>query len=81
MRGSEKWQVVSDAMKAGAVSAGAAVALGHASVETTILFGLITTGSVVSLPLVAAWALGGAVVGGGMSLLAIRMRHRLIAAR
>jgi len=78
MRKSEKWQMALDAIKNGYITAGTGISLGLASVKTTILFGLITTGTVVSIPLVGAWALGGALLGGGVTYGSIKLRHHLV---
>jgi hypothetical protein len=78
MRKSEKFNVAAGALKGGTLTGLAAAGAGLASVKTTVFFGLITTGSVLSLPLLGAYAAGGAVVFGSATLASHVIRKRLV---
>ncbi|WP_031388605.1 hypothetical protein [Desulfonatronum thiodismutans] len=78
MRKSEKFKVAASAAKGGALAGLAATGAGLTSVKTTVFFGLITTGSVLSLPLLGAYAAGGAVVFGSAALASQLIRKKLV---
>ena len=59
---------VSDGIKGFAIGGGMAVVTGAAIVPKTILFGLVTTGTVVAMPVVMTWAAAGAAIMGGTSI-------------
>lgn len=78
MRRSEKFKIAATAAKGGAAGTTVAAGLGWATVKTTVLFGLIPTGVAVSLPILAACAVGGAAIYGATSLLSKKIHDRLI---
>jgi len=78
MKSYDKWKIGSAAVKGGAAGTTVAAGLGWATVKTTIFFGLIPTGVAVSLPVLAACAVGGAVVYGASSLLAKKIHDKKV---
>jgi hypothetical protein len=78
MRNSEKARIAADAIRGGYLAGHTAIIVGAASVKTTILFGLITTGSVISIPVVGAWALAGTLLAATATYGSYKLRHHLV---
>lgn len=78
MRKSERFKILADSMKGAVLAVLAAIGGGLATVKTTIFFGLIATGSTLSIPLLGAWAAGGALMFGVLAFATYRIRKSLV---
>jgi hypothetical protein len=78
MRKSETFKIAADSIKGAVLAVLAAIGGGFATVQTTVFFGLIATGSTLSIPILGAWAAGGAVLFGALAFATQRIRKSLI---
>jgi len=78
MRLSEKFKIGVDSTKGALLGGSVAAGTGLATVKTTTFFGLITTGSALSIPILGAWAVGGALLFGGLTFVSVRIRKALV---
>ncbi len=75
---SENFKVAAAALKGALLGGLAAAGAGIATVQTTVFFGLIATGSTLSIPVLGAWAAGGALLFGLLAFGTYQIRKFLV---